>query len=276
MSSRMTSKKDDVARSIANMESTVGALERQLELRRKKIQRLEESLASKNHIVQGCQDIVDGPLRFVFDTGGLGQMSEESMPSEVLSIFQKKRFERRKRILERLIPIVGETVVTNFSSNTESKTATEDVPTHPLHVLECASGWMASDSGGIVWFGAHIENQSKQSLFNIRLSAAHHDSHGLKLSRLEPGSTGLLVGFIRMDISDLDDDECLDKSLVTKRLMSGSVRLHLDRKFDQNDGSDMYHSTILMTTRAFPLWSKKGCRYRRLKKMHYLVPLKKV
>ncbi|KAG0012602.1 hypothetical protein BGZ80_011632, partial [Entomortierella chlamydospora] len=229
------------------MESTVGALEKQLELRRKKIQRLEESLASKNHIVQGCQDIVDGPLRFVFDTGGLGWISEESMPSDVLSIFQKKRFERRKRILERLVPIVGETVITNLSSNTESKMETEDTPADPLHVLECASGWIASTSGGIVWFGAHIENQSKQSLFNIRLSVAQHDSRGLKLSRLEPGSTSLLAGFIRMDISELDDDEYLDKSLVTKRLMSGAVRLHLDREFNQNDGADMYHSTILMT-----------------------------
>ncbi|KAF9112559.1 hypothetical protein BGX27_003194 [Mortierella sp. AM989] len=249
-SSNMASGQEDVTRAVANMDSTLEALERQLELKRQKIQRLEESLTSKSEIIQGCQDMVDGPLRSVFNTGGVCQTYEDSTPSDVLAIFQKKRLERRKRVLERLIPIVGRTVVTDFTSAVDNdNTVVEgDLLTQPVHILECVSGWIESTSEGIVWFGVHIENQSEQPLFNVHLSVAQHDSCGLNLSRLETRSTGLIVGAIRVNLLELNDDEYLEKSLVTERLMAGMVRLHLDQKLDQKDGPDMYHRSLLMTS----------------------------
>ncbi|KAF8979681.1 hypothetical protein BGZ46_005141 [Entomortierella lignicola] len=249
MSSSTSSKQGDHVRAIANMDSTLGALERQLELRRKKIQHFEQLLTSKKQIIQDCQEVLDGPLRFAFNTGHL---SEDAMPPEVVAIFQKRKSERRKQILERLIPIVGETAMTEFTLDTRVEGDIAEHSIHPLHVLECASGWITSSVGGVAWVGTNVENQSNQSLFNIRLSISLSCSHGRSLSQLEPGSTGLLISFVRMGVSDIydDHDDCFDLSLVTKRLMSGSVQLHLDRKLDQK-GPEMYHSTVPITNITF-------------------------
>ncbi|KAF9198425.1 hypothetical protein BGZ49_000753 [Haplosporangium sp. Z 27] len=257
MSSSTSSKQGDHVRAIANMDSTLGALERQLELRRKKIQHFEQLLTSKKQIIQDCQEVLDGPLRFAFNTGHL---SEDAMPPEVVAIFQKRRSERRKQILERLIPIVGETAMTEFTLDTRVEGDIAEHSVHPLHVLECASGWITSSVGGVAWVGANVENQSSQSLFNIRLSISLSCSHGRSLSQLEPGSTGLLISFIRMGVSDIydDDDDCFDLSLVTKRLMSGSVQLHLDRKLDQKGPEIIRCQLNGITAKRFSVLAQDG------------------
>ncbi|KAG0298283.1 hypothetical protein BGZ98_000258, partial [Dissophora globulifera] len=104
-----------VARGKVTLTSARNTLEIQLELKRKKILRLQASLTSKAEIIQDCQDLLSGPLESVFvvqdpETGppiDAGGNRKVHVPEVKLDLFQWKRQESRKRVLKRLIPIVG-------------------------------------------------------------------------------------------------------------------------------------------------------------------------
>ncbi|KAG0319523.1 hypothetical protein BGZ99_005078 [Dissophora globulifera] len=179
-----------VARGKVTLNSARNTLEIQLELKRKKILRLQASLTSKAEIIQDCQDLLSGPLASVFvvqdpETGppiDVGGNSNAHVPEVKLDLFQWKRRERRKRVLKRLIPIVGSTVASsafsalsasdintknnnhvNADSNNNNDnevtlnninrsvtntfvTMDESGLVDPLEVLECAAGWFTSNA----------------------------------------------------------------------------------------------------------------------------------
>ncbi|KAF9435869.1 hypothetical protein BGZ76_005340 [Entomortierella beljakovae] len=225
------------------MDSALVALKKQQELRLNKIQRLEESLASKREVIQSCQEMADGPLRDVFRMDGVNHSFEDSMPIELLQLLRMKRSERRKRVLDRLTPIIGRTIDSGFlpNLNQDSSSSAVSSPTQPIRTLECVSGWLKTATRKILWIGAHIENQSDQVLSNLYLTISQYNCSGQKLPQVVPQSTGLVVILVQIDSSD--QNESTNRSRVEMELNSSTVRLHVEQTLDQN----VIQYSVLMT-----------------------------
>ncbi|KAF9184076.1 putative choline transporter, neither null mutation nor overexpression affects choline transport [Haplosporangium sp. Z 767] len=226
------------------MESVHGSLGEQLESAKKRIERLEASLVSKREIIQGCQDLLSGQLRSVFVTGDGSRRSNDLASTYELAFFQKKREQRLKCVLERLVPIVGSTVATSFLGRVDSSSSDEP-KVEELQIEERAAGWIASKSKNIIWVGIRTRNHSEHAFFDLHLSVALQNSHSGGLARLEPHSTGLLVGYIDVDMLRLTDEEFMDNSLALKRILSRTALLHFSRNQNPEDAHVMLgHATI--------------------------------
>ncbi|KAG0215929.1 hypothetical protein BGX28_007155 [Mortierella sp. GBA30] len=230
---------DDSARAKANMNSTLGVLEQQLEFARKKIQRLQSSLVSKSEIIQDCQDLITSSLRSAFVSAG--GYAPESISQTETAFLQKKRQQRLQRTLERLETIVGNTVSTAFHENS-ARESMEQTKLTQLEVEDCVAGWIPSTN--IIWVGTRIRNQSEQPLFSLRLTVARRNLQGRAVSRLDPQASGLALCVLDVDPSTLGDDELKDRSLALKRILWNAVVLHFNLVEDSGDDGDPYHATI--------------------------------
>ncbi|KAG0071760.1 hypothetical protein BGZ89_009525 [Linnemannia elongata] len=193
------------AREKSNLNSALGTLEEQLALKQKKIERLQASLVGKREIIQGCQEVISDSLRFSLFSGLGPRMQEGSVLS------QQRKDQRRKRLLERLVPIVGSTVATSFQSEFDDRGA-EKVKIESLDILECTAGWVTTSSRDLMWLGVKVKNTSDQPLFHLRLSVAQQNSRGCSIPRLESQGTDVLLGVVEVDRKWLDDFELLDRS----------------------------------------------------------------
>ncbi|KAG0357083.1 hypothetical protein BGZ54_000460, partial [Gamsiella multidivaricata] len=248
---------EGVARAKIHMESAHTALEQQLELKQKRIQRLQDSLVSKGDIIQDCQDMMAGPLRSIFNTGG-DHSFNDFINREGLVLLQRKRMERQRRVLERLIPIVGNTLTptlfaqpNNGTSDTEILDAVNlvspDDPGNLLVTTKSAAGWISPDS---VWFGVEVRNQSKETLYNIRLSASQYNMRGSHIPRLRPKNCSLLLGVIQVESSLLADDEYLDRSRTVQRVLSNTVHVLFDHKQSRDEDAGM--NSVSFSIPRFP------------------------
>ncbi|KAG0267596.1 hypothetical protein BG011_002904 [Mortierella polycephala] len=257
--------KEGRARAKTNMESVHGSLGEQLESTKKKIEQLEASLVSKREIIQGCRDLLSGQLRSVFVTGDGPQQSSDSASKYELAFFQRKREQRLKCVLERLVPIVGSTVATSFLGRGDP--CSRDEPkVEEIQVEERAAGWITSKARNIIWVGMQARNLSEHVFFDLHLSVALQNSHSSGLARLEPHSMGLLVGYIDVDMLRLTDEEFMDNSLALKRILSRTVLLHFDRNQDPKDARDVLdHATAPIPKfpiheRPPPAWLQPLCK----------------
>ncbi|KAF9929913.1 hypothetical protein BGZ67_006042 [Mortierella alpina] len=207
-------------KAMSSLNCTLGALEGQLDNARKKVQRLQSSLASKSEIIQNCQDLMSGPLCSVFVSGG-GSLTNSSTAQEELQLFQRKRQQQQRRVLERLKPIVGSTVSEAFH---EQAGLGSTLPL--LDVEECNSGWIQSTN--IFWVGAKVRNSSKRPVYNLRLSVVRQQLHGRSITQLEPQKSGWVLSVVDIDPSTLEDAEFLDRPLALIRLLSDAIFLHFD------------------------------------------------
>lgn len=227
------------ARAKSNLNSAVGTLEEQLALKQKRIERLQASLVSKRDIIQGCQEMMLDSLRFSLFSGLGPRMQEDSVLS------QRRRDQRRKRLLERLVPIVGSTVATSFQSEFDDRGA-EKAKIESLDILECSAGWVTSLSRDLIWLGVKVKNTSDLALFHLRLSVAQHNSRGCSIPRLESQGTDVLLGLVEVDKRWLDDCELLDKSKTFVRILADAVLLHYSPQEGQDDSESLNSSTLLM------------------------------
>ncbi|KAK3848189.1 MAG: hypothetical protein J3R72DRAFT_92554 [Linnemannia gamsii] len=227
------------ARAKSNLESALGTLEEQLALKQKRIERLQASLVSKKEIVQGCQEMMAGSLRFALFSG-LGPRAQED---SVLS--RRKRDQRRKRLLDRLVPIVGSTVATSFQLEFDDRETVKD-KNEPLETLECTAGWMTTVSRDVIWFGVKVRNTSDQALFHLRLLAGQQNSHGRSIPRLEGQGTDVLLGAIEVDARTLGVDELLDRPKALARILTNTVLLHYSPQKGQDNYESLSSSTLLV------------------------------
>ncbi|KAF9993600.1 hypothetical protein BGZ65_010846, partial [Modicella reniformis] len=245
---------EELTRAKTNLDNALGTLEQQLELKRKRIERLRASLASKADIISGCQELLTGPLCSAFYTGGrLGSATHEDLGS-----FQRKRDQRRKKVLERLVPIIGNTLSETFEPSVEDDESNKQQieESTQLATLECASGYIPSKLGITIWFGVRVWNHSTQTVYNIRLSVGQQSSHGTVLPRMDPQTGGVMLGVVQLEPLMLKDDEYLDRSRATARVLTNTVRLHFDKQQGPED-VNMNHVTI--TIPKFPV--VEGCSH---------------
>ncbi|KAG0209283.1 hypothetical protein BGX33_005709 [Mortierella sp. NVP41] len=228
------------ARAKSNLDSALGTLEEQLALKQKRIERLQASLVSKREIVQGCQDMMTGSLRHTLFSGLGLRIQDDSMLLQ-----QRKRDQRRNRLLDRLVPIVGNTVATSFQAEFDESESERD-KTESLEILECTAGWITSLSRALIWFGVKVKSTSEQSLFHLRLSVAQQSSRGRCIHRLESQETEVLLGTVEVDKGALDDDELLDRSKALSRILRHAVLLHYSPYEGQDNYESLNSSTLLM------------------------------
>lgn len=227
-------------KAMSNLNCTLGALEGHLENARKRIQRLQSSLASKSEIIQNCQDLMSGPLRSAFVSGG-GSLINSSIAQEELRSFQRKKQLRQRRVLERLKPIVGDTVSGSFHEQAGLK------PTLPLlEVEECTTEWIQSTN--IFWVGAKVRNSSERAVHNLRLSVVQQQLRGRSITRLDPHKSGSVLCVVDLDPLTLEDAELLDRTIALKRLLKDSLLLHFDQTDEQVEDGAVYHDTIAIPT----------------------------
>jgi len=236
---------ESVSKAKANLNNALGTLKQQLQLKRKRIERLQTSLVSKAEIIHDCRDALSESLSPAFHTGcHLGTFSIP--PQEESTSFQRKRERRRKEVLERLIPVIGNTVSTSFQWDGEENTLVADLIEHvdQPETLECASGWITTTLGITIWFGLRVWNHSTQTIYNLRLSVAQRRSHGTMLTHMDPQTGAMILGVIQLDPLTLDDNEYLDKSRAVGKLLSNTTTLHFDRRQPLEGNTVMSHSTI--------------------------------
>ncbi|OAQ34869.1 hypothetical protein K457DRAFT_28210 [Linnemannia elongata AG-77] len=227
------------ARAKSNLNSALGTLEEQLALKQKKIERLQASLVGKGEILQGCQEVISDSLRFSLFSGLGPRMQEGSVLS------QQRKNQRRKRLLERLVPIVGSTVATSFQSEFDDRGA-EKVKIESLDILECTAGWVTTSSRDLIWLGVKVKNTSDQPLFHLRLSVAQQNSRGCFIPRLESQGTDVLLGVVEVDRKWLDDFELLDRSKAFVRILTDAVLLHYSPQEGQDNSESLNSSTLLI------------------------------
>ncbi|KAF9133434.1 hypothetical protein BGW39_009745 [Mortierella sp. 14UC] len=227
------------ARVKINLDSALGTLEEQLALKQKRTERLQASLVSKKEIVQSCQDIMSGSLRSALFSGLGPRVQEDS------ALLKRKRDQRRKRLLERLVPIVGRTVATSFQAEFNDRGPEKDKD-EPLDILECTAGWMTSASRDAIWLGVKVKNISDQALFHLRLSVAQQNSRGRSIPRLESQAIDVVLGTIEVDTKMLGDDEILDRSKALARILNHSVLLHHSSQEGQDNSGSLSSSTVLV------------------------------
>lgn len=223
----------------SNLNSALGTLEEQVALKQKRIERLQASLVSKREIIQGCQEMMSDSLRFSFFSGLGPRMQKDSVLS------QRRRDQRQKRFLERLVPIVGSTVATSFQSEFDDRGA-EMVKIESLDILECTAGWVTSASRDLIWLGVKVKNTSDQALFHLRLSVAQQNSRGRSITRLESQGTGVLLGMVEVDKRWLDDFELLDRSKAFVRILTDALLLHYSPQEGQENSESLNSSTLLV------------------------------
>ncbi|KAI1318011.1 hypothetical protein EDD11_007394 [Mortierella claussenii] len=241
---------ESVSRAESNLDSTLDTLEQQLEIKRKRIEHLRASLISKSEIIQDCQDLMRGPLRSVFMVGDNPiSPSDDTSGAVGPRLLQRKREQFRKRILERLVPIIGSTVDSGFTrANELDETETKHSEVKPMvDILNCSSGWISHHDGCTIWLGAEFKNLSKATLFNLRLSVSQRESCGQILSSLNPAATSRLIAVVQVSFSELKDDEYFDRSLAVSRILSSAVLLHVDQKAAVTDDDTLQHNTFMMT-----------------------------
>ncbi|KAF9362291.1 hypothetical protein BGX34_006475 [Mortierella sp. NVP85] len=236
---------ESVSKAKANLNNALGTLEQQLQLKRKRIERLQTSLVSKAEIIHDCRDVLSESLSPAFHTGcHLGTFSIP--PQKECASFQRKRERRQKKVLERLIPVIGNTVSTSFQWDGKENTLVADLIEHvdQLETLECASGWITTTLGITIWFGVRLWNHSTQTIYNLRLSVAQQRSHGTVLTHMDPQTVAMVLGVVQLDPLTLDDNEYLDKSRAVRRLLANTTTLHFDRRQPLEGNTIMSHSTI--------------------------------
>ncbi|KAG9071806.1 hypothetical protein KI688_006022 [Linnemannia hyalina] len=235
----METTEESKARAKSNLNLALGTLEEQLALKQMRIERLQASLVSKREIIQGCQEMMSDSLRFSLFSGLGPRMQQDSMLS------QRRRGQRQKRLLERLVPIVGSTVATSFQSEFDDRGA-EKVKIESLDILECTAGWVASASRDLIWLGVKVKNTSDQALFHLRLSVAQQNSRGRCIPRLESQGTDVLLGMVQVDKRWLDDFELLDRSKAFVRILTDAVQLHYSLQEGQDNSESLNSSTLLV------------------------------
>ncbi|KAF9570749.1 hypothetical protein EC968_001434 [Mortierella alpina] len=226
---------EDHKKAMSNLSCTLEALEGQLENAQKRIQRLHSSLASKSEIIENCQDLMNGPLRSAFVSGGQSRINNMTT-QEALRLFHRKRQQRQRRVLERLKPIVGSTVSKSFQDQIDTIST---LP--PLDVEKCESGWIQSTN--IFWVGAKVRNSSDRPVYSLRLSVMQLQLQGRSIKRLEPQMSGMVLCVVDIDPLTLKDADFLDKPLALKRLLSNSILLHFDLTEGQIEEGALNHAT---------------------------------
>ncbi|KAF9156007.1 hypothetical protein BG015_007685 [Linnemannia schmuckeri] len=227
------------ARAKSNLDSALGTVGEQLALKQKRIERLQASLVSKREIIQSCQDMMSDSLRFSLFSGLGLKIQEDSVLS------QRRRDQRRKRLLDRLVPIVGSTVATSFQSEFDDR-GPERSKTDSLEILNCTAGWVASASRDLIWLRVKIKNTSDQALFHLRLSVAQQNSRGRSVPRLERQRTDVLLGMIEADRRSLDYYDLLDRSKALARILMDAVMLHYSLQEGQDNYESLTSSTLLV------------------------------
>jgi hypothetical protein len=229
------------ARAKSNLDSARGTLEEQSTLKQKRIQRLQTSLTSKREIIQGCQDMMSESLRNSFFSGLGPRIQDDSVLS------QRRKDQRRKRLSDRLVSIVGSTVATSFQAEFDDREPMR-AKAEALEILECTAGWVNSASRNLIWFGAKIKNTSDQALYHIRLSVAQRNSRGRTVPRLASQGTDAIMGTIEVDGMSLDDSELLDRSKALSKILTNAVMLHYSPLAGQDNYGSLDSSAFLIPT----------------------------
>lgn len=247
----VTLTEEDISRAKANLDNALGTLEQQLQLKRKALERLQASLSSKADIIQSCQDLLNGPLRSILYAGR--HLGTPNPFSHEHALFQRRREQRRRKVLERLTPIIGNAVSTSFQSSIDDGKITMEPAERieEMATLECASGWISTTLGVTIWFGVRVGNYSTQTMYNVRLSVARQRSRGIVLSRMDPQTDGVIIGLVQLDPLQLQDNEYLDRSLAVTRVLSRTVRLHFDKR--QIPGDDVTVNKVTLSIPRFPV-----------------------
>ncbi|GJJ77399.1 hypothetical protein EMPS_09758 [Entomortierella parvispora] len=218
----------DPDRARAHLNLAQDAIKKQVLQQQEKIRRLQDALVTKKDIIDDCQSLFSGPLRSVFVTGGgpTTGVSSTSLHSEnELELYKRVRDKRRRKIMDRLVPIVGDTVAQTFQNGINTPTDADN-DSGQLDIWDCTAGWVTSKSRTILWMGTKCRNKSKVTLRNISLSVALQETSGIVISSLAPQARCELTSFFQVDLMSLSDVEYTNRDQATRRILSNSVQVH--------------------------------------------------
>ena len=238
----------DPDRAKANLNLAQDAIKKQVLQQQEKIRRLQDALVTKKDIIDDCQGLLTGPFRSVFVTGGgpaTGVSSTSSHSESELELYKRVRDKRRKKILDRLVPIVGDTVARSFQDGA-NEPANTDKDSGQLDIWDCTAGWIRSKSRSILWLGANCRNKSAVTLRNVSLSIALQETNGTVISSLAPQESRGLMCLLQVDLMSLQDEEYTDRDQAVRRILSNCVLVHFipDQMGEKVGGAEDQESPV--------------------------------
>jgi hypothetical protein len=259
-----TSSTRDPERAKAHLIIAEDAIKMQVQQQKLKIVRLQAALVVKKDIIDDCQDLLKGPLHSIFTTGGgptvgVSSSSESySHPINELDLYKRVRDKRRKRIMERLVPIVGDTVARSFHNNETEKEPptleTSDSTSPIMETWDCTTGWITTYSRTTLWLGTRCKNKSsKMSIRDLSHSIDLQDTNGAIIPRLLPQESCAIISLVHVDSTTLQDNEYLDREKAAKRILSESVHVHYYTAAEQmGDKEENTQGQVVPTVVSIP------------------------
>ncbi|KAG0045395.1 hypothetical protein BGZ83_009396 [Gryganskiella cystojenkinii] len=244
----MSTTESSTKRAAVHLDIAQHAIQLQVQQQEKTIQRLQNALVTKKDILEDCQELLTGPLRSAFATGGgptaalsSSWLSSSSTIPEVdnADLFKRVRDRRRKRIMERLVPIVGDTVAARSFQPDEELEPRKDVEQDyrtgsAIDTYDSTAGWIEFKSRIIVWVGTRCQNISGLHLRNLSLSVALQETKGHIVSSLAPKESCSLISVIDVDdLSILDDEEYKHPQKLVERILARPVLVHYSSVADE-------------------------------------------
>lgn len=192
----------------------------QMEILLHKSEHFKSTLSNKHDAIQRCHTSLSDELQLTFALGGpMSTMSLSDSP-----VLRKKRNLYRKRILERMTPILGDAVQSN---------STTACPTS-ISFVESAAGWIVSGTQTFLWICIETRNETEGTLENLQLCTVGLSSRGHTISTLDPrGSCNIFC------VIETPDNRA--KSMA--EILPSRLRLHYDQPL-VHDPSARYPCTI--------------------------------
>lgn len=171
----LTTPSQSASREKTSLECAQGMVGLQMDIWLQKSKRFKLSLSSKRDTIQRCHFSLSEESRSMFALGGpLSTRSLSDSPT-----LRTKRDPYRRRVLERLTPIIGATV------QSSSTTACPN----PITFVESTAGWVVSCTRTLLWVFVEIKNETEGILENLRLCTVGLSSRGHTVSTLHPRRT---------------------------------------------------------------------------------------
>ncbi|KFH64439.1 hypothetical protein MVEG_09175 [Podila verticillata NRRL 6337] len=202
----LTTSSQSASREKTSLECAQGMVGLQMDIWLQKSERFKSALSSKRDTIQRCRISLSEDSRSMFALGRpLSTKSLNDSPT-----FRTKRDLYRRRVLERLTPIIGATV---------QSSSTAACP-NPISSMESTAGWVVSCTRTLLWVSVEIKNETEGILENLRLCTVGLSSRGHTVSTLHPRSTCNVACV--MEIRDYRA-----KSMMNS--LPGQLRLHYNQ-----------------------------------------------
>lgn len=202
----LTTSSQSASREKTSLECAQGMVGLQMDIWLQKSERFKSALSSKRDTIQRCRISLSEESRSMFALGGpISTRSLSDSPT-----LRSKTDLYRRRVLERLTPIIGAAL----------QTSTTSACPNPISFVECTAGWVVSCTRTLLWVCVEIKNETEGILENLRLCTVGLSSRGHTVSALYPRRTCNVACV--MEIRD-----CRAKSMMN--ILSSQVQLHYNR-----------------------------------------------